>query len=344
MSAEPAATVSFAPSTPAPAAPAAAHGWSTRAALWPAAAAAGIVLPVLLGDYALHLAVSGGILAIGGMSLTVLTGTAGLLSLGQAAFMAVGAFTAALLATQLGLGLLPAVAVAAALGLLLGALLALLTLRVSGLYLAVATFGFHYVVEIVASDIEIKVTHATGFLLEPPVVLGLPINTQLRWWGLVLVALALVWAGLSFLRRGHVGRAWTFLREDPAAATVFGISQVRARAAVFTLTSAITAAGGVLSAYHLGNVQAGSYSLHLAVAFLTIVALGGPGSLRGAIVASYVVLLLPVAIDGTLRALAIPAAAHVAGIENIALGTILAASLLKAPSRVLAWLRTEGGR
>lgn len=326
------------------AAPASADGWNVRAILWSAAAVAGIALPVLLGDYALHLAVSGGILAIGGMSLTVLTGTAGLLSLGQAAFMAVGAFTAALLATQLGLGLLPAVAVAAVMGLLLGALLALLTLRVSGLYLAVATFGFHYVVEILASDIEIKITHATGFLLNPPVVFGVAVDTQLRWWGLVLAALALVWAALSFLCRGHVGRAWTFLREDLAAATVFGISQVRARAAVFTLTSAITAAGGVLSAYHLGNVQAGSYSLHLAVAFLTIVALGGPGSLRGAIVASYVVLLLPVAIDGTLRGLGIPAAAHVAGIENIALGIILAASLLKAPARVLAWLRKEGGR
>lgn len=337
MSVEPLAAPAFSPAAPA-------RGRDLRALLWPVAAAAGVVLPLALGDYGLHLAVSGGILAIGGMSLTVLTGTAGLLSLGQAAFMAVGAFTAALLATQLGLGLLPAVAVAAALGLGLGGLLALLTLRVSGLYLAVATFGFHYVVEIVASDIEIKVTHASGFLLDPPVVLGFVVNSQLRWWGLVLVALALVWTALSFLRRGHVGRAWTFLREDPSAATVFGISQVRARAAVFTLTSAITAAAGVLSAYHLGNVQAGSYSIHMAVAFLTIVALGGPGSLRGALIASYVVLLLPVAIDGALRALNIPAAAHVAGIENIALGTILAASLLKAPSRVLAWLRREGGR
>ncbi|WP_454917961.1 branched-chain amino acid ABC transporter permease [Xanthobacter sediminis] len=337
MSLEPLAAPSFSSTAPA-------RRRDLRALLWPAAAALAVVLPVALGDYGLHLAVSGGILAIGGMSLTVLTGTAGLLSLGQAAFMAVGAFTAALLATQLGLGLLPAIVVAAALGLALGGLLALLTLRVSGLYLAVATFGFHYVVEIVASDIEIKVTHASGFLLDPPVILGFVVNSQLRWWGVVLVALALVWTALSFLRRGHVGRAWTFLRDDPTAATVFGISQVRARAAVFTLTSAITAAAGVLSAYHLGNVQAGSYSIHMAVAFLTIVALGGPGSLRGALIASYVVLLLPVAIDGTLRALNIPAAAHVAGIENIALGTILAASLLKAPSRMLAWLRREGGR
>ncbi|MFG1359155.1 branched-chain amino acid ABC transporter permease [Xanthobacter pseudotagetidis] len=341
MSVEP---ISVEPIT-APAFPAApARGINLRAAVWPALALAGIVLPTLLGDYGLHLAVSGGILAIGGMCLTVLTGTAGLLSLGQAAFMAVGAFTAALLATQLGLNLLPAVVAAAALGLALGGLLALLTLRVSGLYLAVATFGFHYVVEIVASDIEIKVTRATGFLLDPPVILGFVVDTQLRWWGLVVVALALVWTALSFLRRGHVGRAWTFLREDPTAATVFGISQVRARAAVFTLTSAITAAAGVLSAYHLGNVQAGSYSIHMAVAFLTIVALGGPGSLRGALIASYVVLLLPVAIDGALRALHIPAAAQVAGIENVVLGTILAASLLKAPSRTLAWLRKEGGR
>lgn len=340
MSAEPLATASLPSQTPA--AVAASTGRrNARALPWLAAALAGIVLPVMLGDYALHLAVSGGILAIGGMSLTVLTGTAGLLSLGQAAFMAVGAFTAALLATQLGLGLLTALTVAAVLGLGLGSLLALLTLRASGLYLAVATFGFHYVVEIVASDIEIKVTQATGFLLNPPVVFGLVVDTQQRWWGLVLVALALVWAALSFLRRGHVGRAWTFLREDPAAAAVFGISQVRARTAVFALTSALTAAGGVLSAYHLGNVQAGSYSLHLAVAFLTIVALGGPGNLRGAIIASYVVLLLPVVIDGILRALSIPAAAHVAGIENIVLGTILAASLLKAPGRVLAWLRAE---
>jgi len=310
-----------------------------RPAALAVAVAAVIAIPAIVGGFPLQLAVTGGLMAAAAMTLTVLTGTAGLLSLAQGAFLSVGAFTAGVLATSFGLGILPALLIAAFFGLILGGGVALLTLRVSGIYLAVGTFAFHHVVEILTGDIEVKLTQATGFILTHPVLFGLTVDTPLKWWGLTVGVIALVFVALNFLRRSHIGREWTFLREDPSAAAALGISLLRSRATVFMLTSSITAAVGVLSAYQLGNVQAGNYSIHIAIAYLTIVALGRAGSLIGAIIASYVILLLPIPIEATLGLFGVDATSHIAGIENVLLGSILVFSLLNGPDRVLALIK-----
>lgn len=302
-----------------------------------------LLAPFFLGDYALHLAISGGIMSLGAMALTVLCGTAGLPSLGTAAFLCIGGFSAGLLATQFGIGLLPAMLVGAVIGTLLGTLVALLTIRVSGLYLAVGTLALQHIISIVATDIDLRLTFASGFLLDAPAVFGLIIDSPARWWTLTLVLMALVFGLLSYLLRGAIGREWNLLREQPTAAGTLGISATRSRVGVFALSSALIAAAGAVDAYYIGNVQAGGYTIHVAVAYLTVIVLGGAGRLPGAIVASYVVILLPVLLTTLLRWLGVDAS-RVAGVENIALGLILIFSLVRGRQRLLQWLSARKAR
>ncbi|OBR49632.1 branched-chain amino acid ABC transporter permease [Paraburkholderia tropica] len=314
-----------------------------------AAALAAVVIalaaPFGLGGYGLYVASSGGLMAIGAMALTVLSGAAGLPSLGTAAFMAIGAFSAGMLATQAGLGFVPAVALALLLGFAAGAGVALLTLRVSGLYLAVGTLALQHVVQIVATDLDLKLTYASGFMLDSPVIGGFAVDTPVKWWALTIVLMLAVYGLFAWLLRGHVGREWALLRVDPTAASALGVSTVRTRLAVFALTSAVIAASGAIDGYRLGNVQATGYSLHLAIGYLTVVALGGAGRLVGAIAASYVVMVLPDAIAAALAAFGADATTRLAGIDNMVLGALLVGALLDLPARARrAWKRGRATR
>lgn len=314
------------------------QGWPSRELYGVAALAVVAAAPFYLGAYALHLAVSGGLMAVGAMALTVISGSAGLPSLGSAAFLAIGAFTSGILATQLGLGLVPSMIVSAVLGLMTGVLVAALTFRVSGLYLAVGTLALQNVVHVVATDLDLKLTYAAGFMLDEPVVFGVVINSLARWWILVLILLALTFGLFRFLLRSHIGREWSLLRVHPTAAAALGIFGAGSRVQVFALTSAVIAVAGALGAYHIGNVQADTYTVQLAIIYLTVAALGGAGNLIGAIVASYVIILLPAFISTAMGLLAIDATSGAAGLESVAIGVILIFALLQGPQRITGWL------
>ena len=290
--------------------------------------------PFYLGAYALHLAVSGGLMALGAMALTVISGSAGLPSLGSAAFLAIGAFTSGILATQFGVGLVPSMILSAVFGLMTGVLVAALTLRVSGLYLAVGTLALQNVVHVVATDLDLKLTYAAGFMLDEPVLFGVTINSLVRWWILVLILLVLTFCLFRFLLCSHIGREWNLLRVHPTAAAALGIFGAGSRIQVFALTSAVIAVAGALGAYQIGNVQADTYTVQLAVIYLTVAALGGSGNLIGAIVASYVIILLPAFISTVMGLLAIDATSRAAGLENGAIGVILIFALLRGPQRI----------
>ncbi len=302
------------------------------------ALAVAVAAPFFLGGYVLHLAVSGGLMAAAAMALTVLSGSAGLPSLGTAAFLAIGAFTAGIFATQWNLGLFPALLAAAALGLAVGALVAVLTLRVSGLYLAVGTLALQHVVHIAAAELDLKLTFAAGFTLDDPDIFGLGIGTPQRWWALVVVVMVSVYGLFRYLQKSHVGREWAFQRTQATAAAALGVGVSASRIAVFALTSAVIAAVGAIDGYRIGNVQASIYTVQLAVVYLTVAALGGAGNLTGAIAASYLVTLLPGLIAAALQALGIDATSRVAGLENVAIGLILILALRRVPQRLVARL------
>src|SRR3546814_907880 len=235
------------------------------------------------GLFWLSLANLSAITAIGAMGLTVLVGTAGLLSLGQAAFLAIGGFTAAFPVTYTGLGFLACLVLGGTAAALVGVVVSAATTRTIGIYLAVGTLALQYVVEIILSDVEVKLTAALGFQMGMPSVLGWEISTERAWWYLLCLMAFMVWGGLRAIVRGQPGRNWVCMKENSAVASSLGISVTRSRMAVFALSSFVAGMAGVLHGFYVGTVQITNYSLHLSIIYLTIVVLGRAGSIGGAI-------------------------------------------------------------
>jgi len=301
-----------------------------KARLWGITIVALLVLavPFVFNGFLMSLAISGALLALAAMPLTVLTGTAGLLSLGHAAFIGIGGYTAGILSHQYGIGLSASVFVGAVAGLAIGALVALATLRVVGIYLAVGTFALQFVLQPLMQNIDVEVTHSTGFMLSRPSLFGFDLSSPVRWWYALALLGALIYVWLRWLQTSHVGRRWIVLKDNATAAGVLGISLQKTRLGVFALTSAITAGVGAINAYYYGNAQSGIYSLHLAILFLTIVALGGTGSLGGAIVASFVMITLSPVIESIITYKDLVDVSRAGGLETIIVGLILMFSLI----------------
>ncbi len=232
-----------------------------------------------------------------------LTLAVGLLSLANAGFLAIGAYTAAILTAQAGWPPLAALPLALLLGALVAAPLGLLVLRLQGVYLAIATIGFGEIVRITAlngdkllralsGDPRLTVFHgAEGITLpysSPLPVLGLPVTT----WLLLLYALGLVYL-LATLQRSRYGRLMVAVRVDSLAADTLGVDAVRCRMLAFVLGAAIAAGAGALSTPVVRVVDPGQYSFGRAVDILAYAVLGGMTTWVGPIVGATVLTALP---------------------------------------------------
>lgn len=211
-----------------------------------------------------------------------LTLACGLLSLANAAFMGIGAYTAALLTLNLGwpfpaalaLGALAPVAVALAIG--------VPTLRLSGVYLAMATLAFGEVSRVVILNLDI-----TG---GPEGLNGIPLLTE--WWHIALI-LAVVCYGLARLRRSRVGRAFEAIKEDEVAARLMGIDVDRHKLFAFALGAAIAGLAGALNAHYTFFISPREYGFENAVDILTMTVFGGISSLIGPVLGATILTLLP---------------------------------------------------
>jgi branched-chain amino acid transport system permease protein len=211
-----------------------------------------------------------------------LTLSCGLLSLANAAFMGIGAYVSALLTLQLGWPF-PAVLLG---GAVVPALVALLigapVLRLSGVYLAMATLAFGEVVRITLLNLDI-----TG---GPEGLNGIPLETE-GWHIAGLLALAIY--GLTRLRRSKVGRAFEAIKEDEVAARLMGIDVDRYKLLAFVLGGFIAGVAGALNAHFTFFISPREYGFENAVDILTMTVLGGTSGLVGPLVGATTLTLLP---------------------------------------------------
>jgi branched-chain amino acid transport system permease protein len=211
-----------------------------------------------------------------------LTLACGLLSLANAAFMGIGAYTAALLTLELGwpfpVALAGGALVPAAVALLIG----VPTLRLSGVYLAMATLAFGEVSRVTILNLDI-----TG---GPEGLNGIPLLTE--WWHIVLILLV-VGYGLARLRRSRVGRAFEAIKEDEVAARLMGINVDRYKLLAFTLGAVIAGLAGALNAHYTFFISPREYGFENAVDILTMTVLGGISSLIGPVLGATILTLLP---------------------------------------------------
>ena len=211
-----------------------------------------------------------------------LTLACGLLSLANAAFMGIGAYTAALLTVNLGWPF-PVVLAAGALAPVVVALtIGVPTLRLSGVYLAMATLAFGEVSRVVILNLDV-----TG---GPEGLNGIPLVTE--GWHIVLV-LAVVGYGLARLRRSRVGRAFEAIKEDEVAARLMGINVDRHKLFAFTLGASLAGLAGALNAHYTFFISPREYGFENAVDILTMTVLGGISSLVGPVLGATILTLLP---------------------------------------------------
>ena len=230
-----------------------------------------------------------GILLIG---LDVTVGYLGQVNLAHVAFLGLGAYTAGLVVTKLGLGMAPALLAALAVGLLLGGLLALPALRLEGPQFALATLSFSALSTTALNELEALTGGAQGLSLTRPPVFGHALTPPLFYW-LCMALLAVVWMLMRNLLASQWGRAFEALRDSPIATDAMGVGTYRHKVAAFALGSGLGGLAGGLYAFNFQYLQPQSFTYDLMIILLLGVVLGGRKSLWGAFVGASVIVLLP---------------------------------------------------
>ena len=224
---------------------------------------------------------------VGALGLQLVTGMAGQLSLGHAAFLLTGAFTGAALHLHFGLGFLVAVPAAGVAGAALGLVAGLPALRLRGLYLGITTLAVQSIVLTLGLRYQLYLqdTRGTGADLTLPVPdLGLvTLDSALSWYPFLVLAAGLAIGFAANLRRSRVGRDWLAIRSGEVAADALGVPVARRKVQAFIISSVMGSLAGVLSAYYFRTVTVEDFGLLVSVEFLAMVIIGGLGSVLGAV-------------------------------------------------------------
>lgn len=280
-----------------------------------------------------------GIAAIAALGLNVLTGYAGQLSLGHAAFVGVGAFAAQYFGGMLGLPLvlwLPLCAVAAG---AVGALVAPFALRLRGPYLAIVSLGLVYVGIYVGENIPSLTGGIVGTAVSATVTLG-PVDFEelsigSLYFGREQGMFLLIWAVLAVLvllvanvMRTRSGRAMQAVRDHDVAAEVLGVRMFRTQTNAFVLATGIAGVAGGLLAVNLQYIRADNFSVDLSVQYLAIIVIGGLASLWGPAIGAIFVTLVPVLVEAVSDSLPFMAHGDVRGLSTTNLSLILYGCLI----------------
>lgn len=291
-------------------------------------------LPFMFGgsymQHILNMVLINGILTIG---LYIIFGLTGILSMAQAAFWGIGAYTAALLATRVGapwyLGFVVAPVVTALFGVLLGAP----ALRLKSHYLTMATIAFAEVLR----QIEVNWTSFTGGPngirdIPAPAIGSLVFNTPQKYFYIGLVMLGLVVLLSTRLRASRLGRAMEAVRDDELAAEAMGVKLTAIKITAFGLSAAFAGLAGAMYAHLVGYISPDVFHLDIAMQILAMVLVGGRASPYGAILGAVVITVLPEALRG------------VQDWWGIIYGLIVIAFLAFAPKGVAGLIQQLAGR
>lgn len=230
--------------------------------------------------------------AVAALALNMLMGTAGQPSLGTTAFLGLGGFgTVALM--RGGLPFVPAVVVCGLVACLAGLIVGLPSLRLRGVYLALATLGAYFFMVYLGNQYQNAKAGPAGFVVAP-LFGAVPDLTRQRYWCLVLFGLLAVTSiVIDLVTSGRAGRALRMIRDHEAAAPALGIPVTSYKLAAFVFYAAVTAIVGGLGAGLVGNVSTDSYTLSGAISYVAMIVIGGMDSVSGAILGAFIVTLLP---------------------------------------------------
>src|SRR5215210_1223535 len=303
-----------------------------------------LAYPFVATPFQLDLACQVFLASVGALSLMLLTGYAGQISLGHAGLLAAGAFTVGILFKELAAPFWITLPAAALVGATFGIVFGLPSLRLRGLYLAVSTLALHFVVVYLGAEYETKRGFSTGILVDPPQIGGYSLTDGRGWYFVLLFAAGATLLLCLNLLRSRTGRAWGAIRSHERVAEALGISIAGYKLLAFVISSAITAVAGALFAYYRGFVSVEAFSLFLSISYVAMIIVGGMGSLLGALLGAAFVTLFPYVIEAAMRAL--PGAQRYAGmlfaVNYAAFGAVMILFLVFEPLGLVGiWRRLQ---
>jgi len=256
-----------------------------------------LVIPLGLHEYYLSICNLVWIAVIGALGLNILVGYTGQVSIGHGAFMSVGAYTAANLATRLDspwpVNLLAGGLMAAAVGAVVG----IPSLRIKGLYLAIATLAGQLIIEWTINHVTFISGGVQASIDVPRPRLGsMVLNTQRDMYYFLLVFVVIAIVGSMNLIRSRVGRAFIAIRDQDIAAEIIGIDIFRYKLLAFAISSFYAGVTGVLYTYFLGIANYEQFQIGVSIDYLAMIIIGGLGSILGSIFGATFVTLLPIVI------------------------------------------------
>ncbi len=261
---------------------------------------AGILLLISIpgfgfSQYILRILIMIGIYTILALGLNILTGLTGLVSLGHAGFYAIGAYTTAILMLKLHMNFLPAVVIAMAVTGICGLILGLPTLQLTGTYLSIVTLGFGEIVKMLIMNMD-SVTNGTLGLrnIPKPELFGLKMTlANSGMYYLMLILLFLVTYVCIVMQKSGLGRALRAIKTDELAASIMGIKTARYKIAAFVISAVITGLAGGFYATLVSYIDHNSFSFDISILILSIVILGGMGTIRGMYLGAIILIVFP---------------------------------------------------
>ncbi len=244
-------------------------------------------------DYLLRVLTTAILYMILALGLNIVPGFTGLLDLGYVGFYGIGAYTAGLLAIHYDLSLWVILPLAAANGALWGVLLGAPTLRLTGDYFAIVTFGFSELVVLLIRN-ELWLTRGPMGLpgIPPPAIFGYPLTRGWQYFYLALFLMLVVLAVVVRLENSRLGRAWFAIREDEIAAQCCGINLIRYKVMAFAASAAIGAMGGAFYAKWFRFIHPDMFKFWESILILCLIVFGGMGSIAGTMLGALILIPL----------------------------------------------------
>ncbi|MFQ5897806.1 MAG: branched-chain amino acid ABC transporter permease [Candidatus Methylomirabilia bacterium] len=236
--------------------------------------------------------------AIGAIGLNILTGYTGQISLGHGGFMAVGSYTAAILSSRYDMPFWFGIVAGGAVAALVGTFFGIPSLRIKGLYLAIATLAAQLIIEWTINHVTwIGGGAQSTIYVKDPTLFGFAFKNEFRRYYLVLPVFFLGYFGAMNLVRSRVGRAFIAVRDRDIAAEIIGVNVFKYKLLAFAVSSFYAGVAGALWTYYLRIANYEHFTLVISIEYLAMVIIGGLGSVLGAVLGAIFIKLLPIALD-----------------------------------------------
>ena len=258
-----------------------------------------IFVPFALNNYYIDILTITGIYAILALGLNIVVGLAGLLDLGYIAFYAIGAYSYGILNTEFGIPFWPALLIGGLLAAFAGMFLGMITLRLRGDYLAIVTLGFLMIVHLILNNWD-SLTHGPNGILgiSSPSIGKFVFSEPIHFYYLILAISILAIFIINRINNSRIGRAWIAIREDEIAASAMGINVTAMKILAITLGASWAGVAGVFFAGRYSFISPESFTFLETVIVLSMVVLGGMGSIPGVILGAALLIILPEVLRG----------------------------------------------